>query len=84
MPADRFDLLLSGHLHGGQIFPFHILVRAMYRAWVGVEHVDKATWLYTSPGIGTWGPPLRILAPPRVALIIVRGQGTTTEQFNLD
>ncbi len=69
--TDHFDLQLSGHLHGGQIFPFHIAVRGLYRAWTGLARLNDTAWLYTSPGIGTWGPPLRFLARPKVVVLVV-------------
>ncbi len=54
-----YDLTLAGHTHGGQIWPFGILVKTKYPQMVGwFESGDKA--LYVSPGAGTWGPILRL------------------------
>lgn len=64
-----FDLQLSGHVHGGQIFPFSLLTRLAYRVKMGMSQVAPATWLYVSYGSGTWGPPIRFLAPPEVTVI---------------
>ena len=61
---DRFDLMLSGHTHGGQIFPFGWLVRRRYPFFVGRYEAGAMT-VCVSPGAGTWGPPLRVLARPR-------------------
>jgi len=64
-----FDLQLSGHIHGGQIFPFGLLTRLAYRVNMGMSQVAPATWLYVSYGSGTWGPPIRFLAPPEITVI---------------
>ncbi len=67
-----FDLQLSGHTHKGQIFPFYLLSRLLYPASGRHDHEDGSV-LYFSRGTGTWGPPVRFLAPPEVTLIeIVR------------
>jgi predicted MPP superfamily phosphohydrolase len=61
-------LQLSGHTHDGQMFPFRWLVRLSFRHIAGLyRHGDSL--LYVSRGTGTWGPPLRFLAPPEVTLI---------------
>lgn len=67
--AGRFDLQLSGHLHQGQIFPFGLFVRLLYTARSGLTPLARGGWLYVSRGTGTWGPPLRVLAPPEITLI---------------
>lgn len=63
------DLQLSGHTHGGQIFPFGLLVRLAYRMRSGLTSLMPHGHLYVSRGTGTWGPPLRVLAPPEITLI---------------
>ncbi|MBI5576722.1 MAG: metallophosphoesterase [Deltaproteobacteria bacterium] len=71
-PAARrgADLQLSGHTHNGQIFPFRILVRFWFPLLYGPYHPgDGGAILYTSPGTGTWGPPMRFLSPPEVTVI---------------
>ncbi|HBF35534.1 TPA: hypothetical protein DDW35_13305 [Candidatus Sumerlaeota bacterium] len=65
-----FDLQLSGHAHGGQIFPFGLFVRLQYH-WTNGLHKLKGNWLYINQGAGTWGPPFRVFAPPEVALFIL-------------
>lgn len=70
----HFDLQLSGHTHGGQIFPFSLLTRLVYRYRPGLSKVGKDSWLYLSRGTGTWGPQFRILAPPEVAVIDLWGR----------
>ena len=65
----RFDLQLSGHTHGGQIFPFNLVVKHFYPKQNGLYRLDKGSVLYVNRGSGTWGPPMRFLAPPEVTLI---------------
>jgi predicted MPP superfamily phosphohydrolase len=67
-----FDLQLSGHVHKGQIFPFSIITHFYYKHQAGLLRFDGGI-LYISRGTGTWGPPIRFLAPPEVTVIdIVR------------
>lgn len=68
----RFDLQISGHLHGGQIFPFQLFVWLTHKTFTGLHILENGSYLYVSPGVGTWGPPIRVFAPPAVTLILVR------------
>ena len=53
------DLMLCGHTHGGQIWPFNYAVKKRFEHLVGLfSHGDKH--LYVSPGTGCWGPIMRI------------------------
>jgi len=70
--AGRFDLQLSGHVHRGQIFPFGLLVRLAYPMGAGLTRLAPQRWLYVSRGTGTWGPPMRVFAPPEITLIEIR------------
>ena len=54
-----YDLTLSGHTHGGQIWPFGYLVKRQYPQMVGWFDTGKHA-LYVSPGAGTWGPIFRL------------------------
>jgi hypothetical protein len=68
-----FDLQLSGHTHYGQIYPFRYFAEMVYPLQNGPYYLSKGSVLYTSRGSGTWGPPIRVLAPPEVAIFdIVR------------
>ncbi len=60
-------LQLSGHTHDGQLFPFRWLVRRSFPHLAGLYRNGESL-LYVSRGTGTWGPPLRFLAPPEVTL----------------
>lgn len=61
-------LVLSGHTHGGQIFPFGLLVSLVQPLVAGLEQYDRLQ-LYVSRGTGTWGPRLRVLAPHEITRI---------------
>jgi uncharacterized protein len=65
------DLQLSGHTHGGQIWPFRWLVRLSV-PWVEGLHERNGSRLYVSRGTGFWGPPLRFLAPAEITEIVLR------------
>jgi predicted MPP superfamily phosphohydrolase len=64
-----FDLQLSGHAHKGQIFPFGLITKAMYPTDDGCLKLENGSYLCVSRGAGTWGPPIRFLAPPDVVVI---------------
>lgn len=67
--AGLFDLQLSGHVHHGQIFPFRFLSRIPYPMPSGLNRLPSGSAIYVSRGTGTWGPPIRFLAPPEVTVI---------------
>jgi len=64
------DLQLSGHTHDGQLFPFRWVVGRFFPHLAGLYR-SGASLLYVSRGTGTWGPPLRFLAPPEVTLVLL-------------
>ena len=66
------DLQLSGHTHGGQIWPFHLLVRAEQGALQGLSRRSDRTQLYVTRGSGFWGPPFRIFAPSEISVLTLR------------
>lgn len=57
--AQGVDLMLSGHTHNGQIYPFNLLVR-LYFKYVNGLYAEEGKYLHVSPGTGTWGPPMRL------------------------
>ncbi|MCA0147014.1 metallophosphoesterase [Blastococcus sp. LR1] len=68
------DLQLSGHTHGGQLWPFDYAIRLDQPAVEGLSrHGD--TQLYVSAGAGFWGPPMRIGARPEVTVVELRAPG---------
>lgn len=64
------DLQLSGHTHGGQIWPFGGIVMAAQPYLRGLHRHGK-TQIYVSSGAGTWGPPIRIGAPAEISKIVL-------------
>ncbi|HET9138699.1 metallophosphoesterase [Actinophytocola sp.] len=68
------DLQLSGHTHGGQLWPFHYVVKLAQPAVSGLSKVDD-TWLYVTRGAGFWGPPVRVGAPPEITLVELGASG---------
>jgi predicted MPP superfamily phosphohydrolase len=65
------DLQLSGHTHGGQMFPFHLAVPLQQPMVAGLRKFDD-TWVYTTRGAGFWGPPVRIGAAPEISMMELR------------
>jgi predicted MPP superfamily phosphohydrolase len=68
------ELQLSGHTHGGQIFPWTLVVGAVFPYFRGLyTHSEEARTgrVYVSCGAGYWGPPMRLGAPAEVARIVL-------------
>jgi len=61
-------LQLSGHTHGGQLWPFNYLVRLQQPVVKGLEKIGNV-WLYVSSGTGYWGPPMRLAAPAEITRV---------------
>lgn len=70
--AAGIDLQVSGHTHGGQIWPFGLLVRIDQPVVQGLSRHGERTLLYTSRGTGFWGPPFRVFAPSEITLLTLR------------
>ncbi len=62
------DLQLSGHTHYGQFWPFNHITNMVYEMAYGYI-VKGSTHIYVSSGVGTWGPPIRIVADPEIVNI---------------
>lgn len=67
----RCDLMISGHTHGGQIFPFGLLVMIDQPYLAGLHRHTEEQQIFVSRGTGFWGPPLRVLAPSEISNIII-------------
>lgn len=74
--AERIDLQLSGHTHAGQLYPFRWLTRLIYPRVAGLYDLPAGGRLYISRGTGTWGPPMRVLAPAEITVIELVAAGT--------
>lgn len=68
----RCDLMLSGHTHGGQIFPFGFLVMMDQPYLYGLHRHGADRQIFVSRGTGYWGPPLRVLAPSEISRIVIQ------------
>lgn len=66
-----FDLVLTGHTHGGQIFPFHLLVKKANKYLAGAYKVNDVD-VYVSRGAGYWGPPMRLMAPSEITYMAIK------------
>jgi predicted MPP superfamily phosphohydrolase len=62
------DLMLCGHTHNGQIWPFNWVVRSRFPYLKGLHTIDGMK-LYISTGSGTWGPPMRLGSRNQITLI---------------
>jgi predicted MPP superfamily phosphohydrolase len=69
--GNRCDLMLSGHTHGGQIFPFGLLVKLDQPYLWGLHEHKPGQQIFVSRGAGYWGPPLRVLAPSEISRIVI-------------
>ncbi|HEY0250280.1 MAG TPA: metallophosphoesterase, partial [Kofleriaceae bacterium] len=66
------DLQLSGHTHGGQIWPWHYIVRVQQHGMLAGNYEHEGTRVYVSRGCGYWGPPVRFGAPLEITKIVLR------------
>ena len=66
------DLILCGHTHGGQIFPFGLLVLLDQPYLSGLYQHSPRTQVFVSNGAGYWGPPVRLLAPAEIVRLRLR------------
>jgi len=73
----QVDLQLSGHTHGGQIWPFHYLVRLAVPFLAGLYRRGDAQ-LYVSRGTGYWGPAMRLGAPAEITEIVLQAPPTVS------
>ncbi|MEU5462743.1 metallophosphoesterase [Streptomyces althioticus] len=62
------DLQLSGHTHGGQLWPVNLIARGANPTLAGLDRYGD-TQLYVSRGAGAWGPPTRVGAPSDITVI---------------
>lgn len=70
------DLMLSGHTHGGQVWPFDYAVKSRFPHLVGAHDVDGMA-LVISRGAGSWGPRMRLWRPGEIVKLTLRADPTT-------
>ncbi len=73
------DVQLSGHTHGGQFFPWNLVVYLVQPYVSGLSRHEN-TQIYVSRGTGYWGPPLRVGAPSEITVITLRADETVEER----
>ncbi len=71
-------LQLSGHTHGGQLWPFGLLVRLQQPVVKGLAKIESV-WLYVSSGTGYWGPPMRLGAPAEITRVVLLSEPAPSE-----
>ncbi len=64
------ELILSGHTHGGQIWPFEYLVRLQQPFVKGLHKLPNGSYIYVNSGIGFWGPPMRLGSMAEITYIV--------------
>jgi len=63
------DIQFSGHTHGGQIFPFQFITKKANNGYLSGLYEKDGAKLFVLKGAGYWGPPMRILAEPDIAVL---------------
>jgi len=71
----KVALALTGHTHGGQYFPWNYLERLVL-PYVSGLYLAQDPAIYVSPGIGTFGPPLRLGVPPEITLLTLKADAS--------
>lgn len=69
--SNDVDLVLSGHTHGGQLYPFRVLVKMVQPYIAGLYKHNEDTQIYVNKGTGFWGPPMRLGASSEITYITI-------------
>lgn len=69
---DDVDLILSGHTHKGQIFPFNLITKMYYKNHYGYLRLKSGIETIVTSGLGTWGPPIRLSSRNEIAQINIK------------
>jgi len=76
--VDKIDLQLSGHTHGGVLFFVgYLILDRIFETNRGMKSIGENRYIVVSKGIGTGGPPMRLLSPPDVIIIDIVGMSET-------
>jgi predicted MPP superfamily phosphohydrolase len=75
------DLLVCGHTHRGQLWPFDLLTGMIFGHDYGMR-VFNNTAVYVSSGAGTWGPPMRTTARPEIVIFTLKPQKKQIKVFD--
>lgn len=68
MEQGRIDLMMSGHTHGGQIYPFHYFAKQANDGMLAGFYNRSGMDIYVSRGTRYWGPPMRVFAPSEITV----------------
>ncbi len=74
MSGDKIDMMISGHTHGGQIFPFHFFVKQANEGILAGFYQRNGINMYVSRGTRYWGPPMRLFAPSEITVFNLKPQ----------
>lgn len=66
------DLVLMGHTHGGQFFPWNLVATIGQPFIKGLNKYNDRTWAYVSKGTGYWGPPVRVGARSEITVLTLK------------
>ncbi|NLO91982.1 MAG: metallophosphoesterase [Elusimicrobia bacterium] len=66
------SLILSGHTHDGQVFPFNLFVKLAFPKYYYGLHRLENTWIYITSGTFYWGPPMRFFSRSEIPVIKLR------------
>ena len=66
------DLVLSGHTHGGQLYPFRFLVALVQPYIDGLHQHNENLQIYVNKGTGFWGPPMRLGTSSEITKITIK------------
>lgn len=77
---NKVDLQVSGHTHGGQIFPFNFISKSANKGFLAGEYTLGNTKVLVSRGAGYWGPPMRLFAPNDIIMINLMPLEQKTEE----
>lgn len=66
--GQNYDLILAGHTHGGQFFPWTLIAMLDHKFYVGLYETKKGH-IYVNPGTGSWGPLLRLGTRPEITVL---------------
>ncbi len=80
LTKDNVDLQLSAHTHGGQVFPFHFLVKQANQGRLAGFYDVEGIKMYITRGTRYWGIPMRILAPSEITIFNFKPEETSTKE----
>ena len=72
--SQNVDLQLSGHTHGGQIYPFHYFTMQANNGMLAGFYKPEGVNLYISRGTRYWGPSMRLFAPSEITVFNLEPQ----------